>query len=502
MTFEEIMMRISSGLTGNPNQDIPYLREQAEYYKNSAYSKEVLRACGRLIYQCLPDEKRDTLQSSMNKTLLGINSVIEEANFNIYKGNNEKAEQMLEKMVAHIESSHMYEDDSINEYHSFTEIFQKMLFDYYNQPKKELREVTEPFSELYLAYGSCLHGLGKYRDALSILEKALRWNPADVRILFEYGETWKRLGDLDQFFALNKTAFRYAFHSKDVARCCRNAAYYFVEKKSWPAAVGYLLCSQIYDRDNPSAGSELYYIQHTAGDSYREPSLKEMENISHQYDIPFGASEEVIYLAYNYAKMLLSNGKFDTAEYFARIAADLTDSSEAKRLLQRIQAEATPYQKIDFSGDLLDYLDDLKTHLLDLYEETAAEIETSRLSICFTLAWILYKKVCSLETLPVQKKDFDPGNYPVKSFSYQLACIMMNLELSIESGEQLNALNARDPELLKKEIADKAFVKLGRDLFVDFSVQTIEDITHDMKTGLHESLLRVGEIERLSSIQS
>ena len=37
MTFDEIMMEITSGLTGDREHDLPYLQEQCEKYKEHLY---------------------------------------------------------------------------------------------------------------------------------------------------------------------------------------------------------------------------------------------------------------------------------------------------------------------------------------------------------------------------------------------------------------------------------------------------------------------------------
>ncbi len=56
--FESIMKEITRGLTGNFEQDISYLNEQMEKYKGHEYEKEILRACGRLIYEIMPEDKK------------------------------------------------------------------------------------------------------------------------------------------------------------------------------------------------------------------------------------------------------------------------------------------------------------------------------------------------------------------------------------------------------------------------------------------------------------
>jgi hypothetical protein len=59
--FECIMKEITQGLTGNTKEDIKYLHEQGEKYKDHEYRKEILRACGRLMYDILPDDIKEII---------------------------------------------------------------------------------------------------------------------------------------------------------------------------------------------------------------------------------------------------------------------------------------------------------------------------------------------------------------------------------------------------------------------------------------------------------
>ncbi len=58
MDFEKIMREITSGLTGDSGKDIKYLMDQMEKYKEHEMGKEIIRACGRLLYQCVPEDKK------------------------------------------------------------------------------------------------------------------------------------------------------------------------------------------------------------------------------------------------------------------------------------------------------------------------------------------------------------------------------------------------------------------------------------------------------------
>ena len=61
MTYDEIMRKITAGLTGDEEHDRAYLKEQMEKYKEHELSTEIIRACGRLFYDLVPENKKEEL---------------------------------------------------------------------------------------------------------------------------------------------------------------------------------------------------------------------------------------------------------------------------------------------------------------------------------------------------------------------------------------------------------------------------------------------------------
>ena len=53
MNYDEIMKSITQGLTGDFDTDRQYLMNQMGNYKDHDLGKEIVRACGRLLYSIL-----------------------------------------------------------------------------------------------------------------------------------------------------------------------------------------------------------------------------------------------------------------------------------------------------------------------------------------------------------------------------------------------------------------------------------------------------------------
>lgn len=59
LTFDQVMTEIAMGLERDASHDIPYLKSKAEEYREHPQSREILRAVGRMIFDALPDDKKD-----------------------------------------------------------------------------------------------------------------------------------------------------------------------------------------------------------------------------------------------------------------------------------------------------------------------------------------------------------------------------------------------------------------------------------------------------------
>ena len=339
MDFDQIMREITAGLTGDSEKDIQYLKEQAEKYKDHELSREILRACGRLLYQCVPEDRKSELDRIIGNDRTSYESVLEEVRFKQHEKKYDEALSILEPVIRKFEEADMFTDDQVSEYHCFNEFFEEALYRMNIKPSRELRHATFPLDRIYMQYGSLLIDLRRLEEAETALATAMRWNPADVSIAFEYAETFKQRGDMESFFHLTVSSFRYAFRPEQVARCLRNMGYYFIEKSMWEEAYACYRVSITYSQDARQAMSELYYIEQKAGKPVSMPDEETLNKISEKYGFPFGPDEEILGLSFAYGKHFAEEGETDGARYCWQITYDLTKDDEIKKLLDDLPDE-------------------------------------------------------------------------------------------------------------------------------------------------------------------
>lgn len=336
-TYDEIMSEITHGLKGEASSDIPYLRAQMEKYKKHEMAQEILRACGRLMYNLIPVEEKEKFERIVGNDSKAIEATLEEIRFNMCKNDLATAMKLSEALVEKADRNPMFTNDSVSEYFTFYELFEEILYDIYNKPEKTLRKAEFPFAAIYFQHGSLLFEQKRYLEARAALEKARRWNPANAKIAFEYIETYKQLGEIEKFAELTKETFKYAFRPDDLARCYRNLGYYFVEKELYEEAAGCYFLSLQYDSENKMAQSELYYIQTKAKKEFTPPTIDELNKYGAKYGFPIGADDDVLGIAVAHGDHFAEKGKNEVAVYFLEIAYALTDDEEIKETIEQLK---------------------------------------------------------------------------------------------------------------------------------------------------------------------
>ena len=94
-----IALHCQAGLTGDEVHDRAYLKEQMEKYKEHELSTEIIRACGRLFYDLVPEDKKEELAQMLENDMSGINAVLDEVRFNIFKKNYDRAVESMIGLV-------------------------------------------------------------------------------------------------------------------------------------------------------------------------------------------------------------------------------------------------------------------------------------------------------------------------------------------------------------------------------------------------------------------
>lgn len=329
------------------SQEIDYSfsgRKNLSYHRSTRGTKweeSVTESCKEIVIYILDndDEQKSIVlwDSLLRNDKKSMEAALYEIRYNVYKKELKKAERMMVAIVEKIEKAPMFQNDKVSEYYTFNKAFEEILYRHLHKTEREIRRAEIPHSEIYLQYGNLLFELRRYQEARAALEKAVRWNSISLKVAFEYMKTFKAVGAPEEFASLTRSAFKYAYRAKDLARCYRNMGYYFVEKMEYRAAMGCYILSMQYDRDSKNAQSELYYIQTETDGALKRLNMEDMKLYSEMYGFPLGADDNIIGLSYTYGKHFMDEGDTELAQYLFEIAYELTEDGEVKGVLDGLK---------------------------------------------------------------------------------------------------------------------------------------------------------------------
>lgn len=342
--FDAIMRGITKGLTGNPKEDFAYLKQKMEEYKDHPMGKEILRACGRLMYQTIPDDLREKFDDAVQKDSLGSNAALEEAQFQTMKGNLEMAEKILESAIHRWEKLYetgAFQDDRVSEYRDFENPMEYYLYCARKESEKDVRRIPEPVSSLYLAYGYTLFDMDRLDEAEEALKTAHHWDPASTQILYELAEVYKKRGQLKPFWELTLEALSLAFTRAQVSRGYRNLGYYFIEKKAWKDAIVFFylalsFCAEKDEHGRMMIQNELLFIHMQTHQDINPPTDEDVHACFEKHGIPIGVDESVLRLAYTLGQQAKEAGVKEDAIFFFKIVYGIVQIDEIRDELEAL----------------------------------------------------------------------------------------------------------------------------------------------------------------------
>ena len=257
--YNYIINGIKSNLTGDKAQDKAYLIAQIKKFANTENGPEIVREISRLMWDCLTDEEKEEF-SRVSASENPVKKAFDEA---VYHMQNNKRDVALHSLDLFFKSySFGFHDDNVNEYHSFSNPIEEILFNQYFKTDKQIRLIPDYnlYVEICHLYGFLLIEFGRFDDAEKVLDYAIKLNPVFVLTIFERAEIFKYKKDFDSFFKYSTDALKYSYSSSNLARAYRNLGFYYIEKEEFELATALFNYSLSYEY-SPNAFSELEYIK-------------------------------------------------------------------------------------------------------------------------------------------------------------------------------------------------------------------------------------------------
>lgn len=337
MEYLDIIEDITSNLTGDSRKDFDYLQSEADKYKDHEYSLEIVRSISRLLCKVMPDDMNDEIDKMFSNMQLSTDTVVAEVQLKIREGDLDQAERMI-KTALFPES--MFKEDKVSIFFAFNNPIEEIYYKSKFKPVKDIRIVPQIDADVFLSYAYILIEKKRFDEAMAILDRGLRYNPLETKLLFEKGEIFKLRKEWDDFKHITDLCMEYSYSSKNIARAYRNYGYMFVELEDYDVAICCYLMCLARDRSD-MAQSQLYYISQLTDRKIKpEDYSDKIEELFNDKEIRLRANPELLQIAYGLGKQFEDDQQLNDAHFFYSIVYDLTNNEEIKEKLMTIKNRA------------------------------------------------------------------------------------------------------------------------------------------------------------------
>lgn len=290
--LNEIMKKIESEMTGDPERDADILNEWGERYRGQPGSEPLLSEIGHRIFRLVMEEDPELPQQIFDDMVETADEDFEEACRLIEAQQYEDALSKL-LVLASLVKAYPLSDDSV--WTDFNSYLDSLVFqDYFAEEIGEREVARHPMHPAHMLYtlGSLLIEMDRPEEAKEPLQMLLTLDPVCPKYLFELGEAYKRTGAYQEACNNAMWALQCASTRAELARAYRDLAYCFSESGAYEDAVMLNLLSLQY-QSSCHAEAELAWIRRNTGISVDGYSYETIANRCRELDIPVGISETV-----------------------------------------------------------------------------------------------------------------------------------------------------------------------------------------------------------------
>lgn len=341
---DNIIEEIKSNLTGDIVKDATYLQEQAAKYQDHENAEEILHKISDMTFDLMPEDKKQYLKEVMFIGDKRLDQVFNDAN-NLFK--ERKLEESAELMSKIEEKVDLYYRNLENKNsYAFRNRFDEYLFRELYKPKDVFSRTPYDICTYLTAYGYILVEMNKGKEAIPVLEKAIRSNPVNIGPRFELCEVYKMLKEPAKQLYTIKETLPIASSPEELARCYCNLGYYCIEIKDYDSAVAFYYTSMLY-YPNPNVTGEIQHIAMLKGKQVDPPKKGDIEKAFEKYKLQEGANPVVVNMAYSLGEYCVEhNAHPQESLFYYSIAYNLTRDEKIKEKLDKLVEQAREVAKV------------------------------------------------------------------------------------------------------------------------------------------------------------
>ncbi len=330
MDINNILDEIKANLTGDPQKDGPFLKEQADKYKNTEISQELERELSKLLFQISDRDYYEGMDNFLDEENRKVIEQLEYAEKRLNNLNYDEAIKILEEIIRN--NIFAWNDTADYTYKCFGTPLEFLLYKNLFEDKenaKEIKPVNFDLAKVYWMYGHALTHKRRFDEAQNAFERAAQLNPVDPEIHIHYGELAKQTHSIELLQKTARMLLMCATTKEQVGRAYFNYSFYYTENGQYEKALALLQMSRIF-RHSELHEPEREYIVKQMGlsETPKDYTSDELMNILTSENIQPGPSAAVVHLANVIAKDFEQTLDLRNARLFYGIVYELTENKD------------------------------------------------------------------------------------------------------------------------------------------------------------------------------
>lgn len=290
--LNEIMKKIESELTGDPERDIDIYNGWGERYRGQPDTEPLLHEIGRRIFNIILEDDPDLPDEIFNDMVETADDDYAEACRLIDEKKYEEALSKLLLLAAVVRAYPLPGDSVWTDFHSYLDSL--VYQDYFAEEIGEREINRHPMhpAQMLFTLGTLLIEMDRAEEAQEHLEMLLNLDPVCPEYIFELGEAYKRTGQFQDAYNNARWALQCVSNQAELARAYRDLAYCLCESNAFEDAVMLYMLSLRY-QSTRHAEAEIAWIRKETGISSDKSNYETITNRCRELDIPIGISETV-----------------------------------------------------------------------------------------------------------------------------------------------------------------------------------------------------------------
>ncbi len=338
MNVNQLMAKIHTEMTGDPQKDIRHLQDIATDLRREENAVELLEALTEYAFNLMPDSAKEQM---IEKTFVDgkrMDQVFGEALELVNTRKLDEAEQKLKALSDKI--GEQFEDKD-PKWVSFRNPFEYHVYRYLNPEDTVFERAPFDFAHYLALYSFVLLEQKHVPAADKAIRRAIKFNPVSADIRFELAEICKFAHNQEQLLRVNQETLPLCTNAAAYARVLANMGFYCYVAQEFNDAAIFYFESLRFEKSEP-VQFELQDVlrrMKTFGIKFAPPTRGQTIDTFDKYGVKMPPNSELVNLALTLADSARAHGRLDLESHFLHTAYTMTNNEEIYARLERVADE-------------------------------------------------------------------------------------------------------------------------------------------------------------------